>query len=552
MKLSTNVEKYGPNVVESLKRRPVGMGARIGFAMVSVISDGDFRRVLKSCAVIVAVMFLSANMVVAAENVWSIEYFNSRKAEWNQLVGATIRLEGRISLLGGGKIRLAKCDMVFQVKETLSRPLGGKRSVELSGQLKREDGKLIFDVEQLRAAPTDVEQFESRTAKLRNPRPDEWYELGDWALHRSRYYDDIDLAEKAEYAYAHGVAAERRAMSADDAEARFVLARKIKNYKLPETQRIELIHEGDWLLWQAALKSETTSRDDWKRLAARLAEDLPGCTQPLTSFPAELTQSYERQPLATYRDAADDGRRKMNRLLYASVILKPIVDAASSDGRNGDAIADQIERDVPEAVTLIEKYRDLKLAWRLSRVTTTTRPEVEQLAEDFRSRKRPDQAKQALTDWLAARESRLREDGPVGLLQLADDYLALLHDEVRAVSLLNEAYKLDPAFSDVADRMKSLGYAWNGTKWIKADLAKPNPDPAPTVDTIAGGIVVGMTAAELRSRLGSPAAASRALTKAGATEVWCYGPPGTSRLVVRLERNDGSPDVRVVAFGNER
>lgn len=508
-------------------------------------------RLLHSMVVLFASL-AHATVSCAAENVWSVEHLNSRKAEWEQLVGPTIRIEGRITLHGKGQLRLAKCDLVFHVNEAQLRSLNGKRTVELAGRLKKDDGKLSFEVLQVQVVPTDIEQFESRTVKLRNPRPDDWYELGDWAAGRGRFYDDAELTKKAHTAYSNGVKIEWRTLPADDGEARIQLALKAKEYKLPDDQRMEILHEGYRLLWQAALKMEKPDPAVWSQLATRLANDLPGSTQPLPQFPAELKQRYEQQALTVYRESPEATRQQLHRLFYASVVLKPIVLEAAVDGRDGNVIADRIDRAVPEEHALAEKYREAKLAWRLARAATATRQEIEQLANDYRSRQLPVLARQALQTWLQAREGRMREDGSTGLMQLAEDYLALLRDETKAASLLKEAYKLDPAFEDVTRKLESLGYKLDRGAWMKEVAAKPAADSPKSETSSAGGLAVGMTASALRTLMGRPSSTGRAITNTGLIEVWSYGTLGTSRLIVHLERTGPTGESKVIEFGNER
>ena len=492
-----------------------------------------------------------APLTLAAESVWSVESLNSRKADWEQLIGPTIRLEGRITLHGKGQLRLAKCELVFHATEAQLRALSGKRTVELAGKFKKDDGKLSFEVAQIQVLPTEVEQFVSRTVKLRNPRPGDWYELGDWAAGRGRFYEDAELSKKALTAYANGVKLEWRALPADDGEARIRLAHKVQEYKLPDEQRMEILHEGYWQLWQKALKAKQPEPAVWLQLAARLADDLPGGTLPLPQFPAELKRRYEQQALTLYRESPEATRQQLHRLFYAAVVLKPIVLEAAADGRDGNVIADRIELAVPEEKALAEKYRDAKLTWRLARAATATRQEIEQLANDFRSRQQPVPARQALQTWLQAREGRMREDGSTGLLLLAEDHLALLRDETKAATLLKEAHKLDPAFEDVVRKLESLGYKLDRGAWTKEVANKPVGDPPKPDAMSTGGIAVGMTASALKSRM-PPDSISRAITSMGLIEVWCYGTRGTSRLIVHLERTGPTGEAKVIEFGNER
>lgn len=503
-------------------------------------------------SVIVLVLWSLAMTAHAADSSWSVPYFNSRKAEWDQLAGASLRIEGRISLLGSGQMRLSKCEVPIHADEALIRSLQGKKHVEISGQLKKENGKFQFHADRIKVLPTDVEEFESRSSRLRNSKASEWYELGDWAAERSQYYDDVELDKKSHSAYDKGVAAEWRELKADDAEGRFQLAQKITTYKLAETRRMELMHEGNRILCSAFLRAKPDV-DAATKLLAKLAKDLPGSAKALKEYPADLKKRYEQEPLGVYHDSTDDVRSQLHRLLYASVVIKSILDDATRSGSNGDLIADRLEKDVPEAKELIQQYRAQKLAWRVEQSESATRAEIEQLATDLRAVQQADQARMVLTKWLKGRESRLREDGPLGLLQLADEYLALLQDEPKAVSFLVEANRIDPLFDNVSNKLTSLGYEKSGGLWVKSTGQKPvvpMPDPQQFIPT---AIAIGMNATTARLAMGGrPTSVARFVAKGKTSEVWSYGQPGTSRLVIRLETATVPPELRVVDISSER
>ena len=488
----------------------------------------------------------------AADNVWSVEFLNSRKAEWEQLVGPAVRVEGRVALHGKGNLRLAKCELNFRVTESQLRLLNNKKTIEISGRFKREEGKVWFEVAQIQAIPSDLEQFESRSSKLRNPRPAEWYELGDWAVERSRFYDDAELAKRGAAAYAQGLKAEWRLLPADDGEARLKLAVQAKEYKFPDDQRMELLHEGYRQLWLAASKVEQPTAESWRQLAARLAKDLPGCTEALPEYPAELKKRYDSEPLTVYRESPPETRRQLHRMFYAAIVLKPILSEAATDGRDGHLIAERIEQTIPEEQTLAEKSRAARLAWRLARVASITRQEAEQLASDYRTRQQPADATLALQTWLKSREPRMREDGSHSLLEHAEEYLELLKDEDKAASLLKEAYKLDPKFEDVTRRLSSLGYKLDRGAWTKNGGSTP-PTNRPVSETTApGGVSIGMTASALRANMGArPDSISRAITKSGVIEIWNYGDIGSARLTFHLERT-GRGESKVIEFINGR
>ena len=316
------------------------------------------RNVLVGLMLVVPFVFMTESR--AADGVWSTEFFNSRKSEWDQLIGATIRIEGRVSLAGGTQLRLSKCEVPFSASEALIRPLQGKKAVEITGRLKKDNGKLQFEVDRIQLLQTDMEQYESRNSKLRNPKSPELYALGDWATERSRFYEDIELAKKALSTYDRAITAEWRSLDADNADGRFQLAQKITQYKLSDSRRMELMHEGARILWTAAMKAKPADKELWTKLASKLAADFPGSDKKLETFPEELKGRYEKEPLPVYRDSPDIVRPQLHRIFYAAVLTKQIQDDAAQDGLNGDLIAERLEQQVPEAKQLAEEYRAKK------------------------------------------------------------------------------------------------------------------------------------------------------------------------------------------------
>ena len=101
-------------------------------------------------------------------------------------------------------------------------------------------------------------------------------------------------------------------------------------------------------------------------------------------------------------------------------------------------------------------------------------------------------------------------------------------------------------------RLESLGYKLDRGTWSKEVATKPAGDLPKPETTSLGGIVVGMKASALRSLMGRPGSTGRAITSTGIVEVWSYGTPGTSRLIVHLEQAGPTGEAKVIEFGNER
>lgn len=484
----------------------------------------------------------------AADNVWSVQKLNDSKP-WDRFIDSpiAIHVEGRIGNFGGGQLRLQRCDVKFTVDNAKLRSVQPKSTVQVTGRFKKDNGKLEFIVEDVKVIQGYVEQFESRVLKLKRGTASEWMELGDWAAKLGKFYDDAELTAKGNFAYGKAVDVEYEALKGTDAEGRFALAKKVEELKLSPRRRLELVHEGLRIEWQNLQKAETPDPAAWEKFATNLSTVLEGTTEPLTKISRDLKDAYEQDPVATYRKASDDVRKQLHRLFFVGITRKRLLEGASADGRDGESIAEQMEQLIPEETELAEEQRVAFLSYRIANVATATRPEVESLAAALRERGRNEAAKQALVQWIKSHELRLKGDGVVGLMRLADEYLTLLNQESVAVEYLADAHRIDPGFEDVKNKLASLGYQWQKSRWMKVDATQPQPTAMPAQSPT--GIVKDMTATDLRKLLGQPGSLSRAVTSRGITEIWSFGPVGGSRLVVRLEQKgrDTEPKVQDVA-----
>jgi hypothetical protein len=493
-----------------------------------------------------------AGTAFGADNVWSVQTLNDNKP-WDKFVESAIpiRIEGRIGNSGSGQLRLQRCDAKFTIDAAKLRSVAPKSTVEITGRFKKDAGKLEFAIDDLKVVPSYADQYESRVAKFKRATVSDWMELGDWAAKLAHFYDDDDLQKRTIAAYTKAVDVEYDSLKATDAEGRFSLARKVDDLKLSPRRRMEFVHEGLRIQWQALQKAEPLDLSAWEKFAKGLADHLSGTIEPLTKVTRDLKENYDQDPIITYRKANDDQRIQLHRLFSVAVTRKRLMQSAAMDGSNGDKIADQIEQLIPEESALADEQRLKRLDYRVANINNATRVEAESVATALRERGKNDVAKKMLTQWIKSHEVRLKGDGVVGLLQLADEYLSLLNDEAVAVEYLSDAYRMDPTFEDVKARLTSLGYQWRKSRWMKGDAGRSDVSSV-TAPQSPTGIERGMSANDLRKLLGQPGSLSRAITARGITEVWSFGPPGASRLVVRLEQIGLKADLKVTAATNTK
>jgi hypothetical protein len=496
---------------------------------------------------------VTGSTLAAAEAVWSIEKLNAAQANWSQLVGTPLRVEGRVSSQIGGQIRFVKCDLTFRLAADLDRKLNAAKNLEVLGRLQRDGGKVAFEVSDFKALPTDREQFQSREAALRNPAPNELYELGGWAVQRGTFYNDKELIDLGKGCEQRGLNLELRDLSHDDVEGRFQLAEKAVTLQLPRSLVDEIRHEAcrHWL--KRILKSPPPDREAFASLEAKVKSLFPDALKPLKAWPTDLTRNYGVDPQETYRQADSNQRQVLNRLLGADVQWQRILSQAADDGSNGAEIADQIDELVPERHAFAEQFRERALRLRMKGIDTAPRAAALELAAAFRIRQQADLAQETLKKWLVAKERRQRPQEAPQFVELAEDYLALVGDEPKAVALLSEAHRLEPQSADVLQRFAMLGYSFDGVRWKKATAADPpampNATSSPPGD-IRTLLEIGMTAAELEQLFGGrPTVKTVMRSAAGIDEIHIYGRAGEgSRMIIQLRRGPGNAQPVVTRF----
>jgi len=481
----------------------------------------------------------------AAGKVLSVEEFNELKGEWPELLGRHLRIEGRYALMGRNLLRFKNCDLSFRSRKDLPKLTGRSRTVEVSGRLTREDGKLFFLIEELFELPTDLERLRQQRSRLDPAKADEWYQLATWAEQRAKFYQDAELAQEARKLYRDGLRIERSRLREGDPRALFALAEKAAGFGLDQSVQLSLIHEACVLLWRQAQRRDDAN--SLRQLASTVAEKLPGAKTPLTEPVDGLRKRYLAAPLPTYEKADASTRQTLHRILHNEILLAAILKQAAPDGRNGLEIADQIETQLPEYRETATAFRQKGVAYRAAHIATASRSEMLELVELFKKQNQPERARVLILRWLQAREKVLRQDGPDGLRQLAREYETLLQDTKTAVKLLVEAYRLSQEAPEIAKELERRGYRRAGQRWVTLEEFAKTPEGRIVQAMREGRVVEGMTAEQVRKTLGAPSFVARAATDGVFAEVWVYGENRGSRLAIHLSRPLSSRELKVTA-----
>lgn len=483
-------------------------------------------------AFIIVVCALSP--VAASAATLSMQEFLQLEPQWADLAAKneSLRVEGRIESASPKLMKMRRCPLEFRPAQDtfpeIRRPNG---RIEVTGLLQRRGTELVFAVTELREVPDDVQTYALKQSALDAGDPNDWYELARWAEQRGTFYSDNALLERATAARRQGLSLERQA-AADDPAALAALAKKAAGFALPEIDE-ELRHEALRLRFER-LRNEPKS--EFGSLIDDIRRSLPGAETPLDEWPADVAARYAGEPLAVYNRADAALRPVLDRIFLAEVQLLEIERSADPAGANGDDIADRIQLVLPERRDLADRYREREIAWRLDHITSATRAEALDLASRLEASDRADQAKQALTRWLVARETAQRADGPAGLVGVAEDYIAVLGDKANAARLLLEALKASPESKTIPEKLRQIGYVQHDGEWITKEEADARP-VEPTVQAMREGRVINnMTAEQVRKTLGAPDRVARAASTTQIHEAWIYGTAGRSGLVVHFLR----------------
>ncbi|MSR59163.1 MAG: hypothetical protein EXS05_16230 [Planctomycetaceae bacterium] len=479
----------------------------------------------------------------------SVQQLNEKVDQWRisrkDPPAVRFQIEGRGVTLGRNRVQFKNCKLSFESEAELPDMTRRNGNLEVTGTVLRDSKNSVFSVRihAVRELPPDLETFIERRREIRGKPADLWYKLGDWAAQRGKFYSDHELTARSEEAYMQALDIERQALPRDDAAALFALAEKSRRVRLPENLSQQLVHEGVLISWRSSRKATGPALVD---LLKSIAERLPGSTEPLPSLPADVQKEYLAKPRETY-DAADAAKRRtLHRLLYVDVALRSIAADLAADGSNGFVVAEQLDKLVPEQHALAETWRGKALAAKAKEVDTLSKTEMLALTRQYQDRKQPEAALQLIESWLTLRFQRLEPDDTEGLIQLSDEYRALLKRNESADRLLKDAWSRNRDATDIAERLQQAGYKLFEGTWMTDTEYVARPEGQMEQAIRAGRVDTGMTASQVRRSLGEPQRLARSATSGQINEVWTYDQSTASKLVVRFKRNRRQSELTVV------
>lgn len=508
-------------------------------------------------ALFIAFVMSTSATAYAQSTAQPLEKFLELKSKWKDLVGTSYRLEGRYSLLGKNLLKFKNCSLSFRSTKDFPALSGRSRTIEVFGRLAKSNGQIYFAVSRLKELPSDSATLKIMQAKLKDPAPQDWYQLAEWARKRATFYKDDQLTKQADATYLIGIQIERNAIKKDSFANLFALSEKVKSFALPDRLRMQYVHEAFCVDWLTA--RQTANAKALADLKTRVLQHLPNSTQPFKGPNKADAKKYVDGPILYYHDANDMVRLELHRILYVEIVKQLILSKVSANGSNGTMIAGQLDEQIPELHELAETYRDKELDYRLSRVATATRDEMFQLVANFRKRKRPGKANETVLTWLESFETSKRKEGTGGLIEISNEYLNLasknyLEEEYsrdHSRRVLQDADRMDPNSVDVAKGMKRLGYIKYNGRWTKESEVPAGAIDKAAIAMAKGGNIVGMTLEQARASGLLPGAPDRIIRIVSADKIfiiWVYINPDKSRDSIQFVRDKSRGETKVVGI----
>jgi len=492
-------------------------------------------------------LMLCQTTILAADR--SIEYFVSQRDQWQKVIGVTQTLEGRISTFNSKSVRFRNCPIPFHFAGKIPKLDSTVQNVEVTGELSRESGRIIFMVKSLRKMPTDKEHFVREETKIDRAKPREWYALANWAKQRADFYKDEELTQKALAAYKNGIDADYRQLRVKQPDSLLKLADRAQQYELDPLISEALRHEALVLEWQQLKKQKNPDRG---ALNSKLLKYFPTAKTPQKKDNPESRKAYLKNQNEVFQQADKQKRQPLVRWFYSELLLEEILNKLAAGGSNGFEIAALIKKQLPERTDLIGQYQNMQLDFDFNRLDELPRQYVLDLSEEYKQRGNQKKAKQTLTNWLANRQKKLEANDADGRVGLARDLLEIVDDKATAEKVLLQAWKLNPKSTETAALLGRMGFMLQKDKWLTPKQVKEYRDDPIRKAIRNGTVVVGMNRAQVKKALGAPTQIGRSISGGKINELWIYGEASNQGLIIQLDRKQRSKEFKVVRVKNSQ
>ncbi len=443
-------------------------------------------------------------------------------------------------------------------------------AVRIRGILQHKEGRWWVDVSAYEPQPADLDRLNREVAILSSSKADvekraAW---ARWAERRAEVFDDKALLNRAKEVEADALRAESdRPPLVNPAAFWLALADRARARKIPEPEPSAQAHRG----FRAALTS-TKTVDELKSLIAGIERVLPDAKQPLAN-PVDVSRwdrPYANAPADAYRRAPAEARRVFDHRLWADAKQRELEWRAQESPDWLLSLAEEAGKVLPDRPELATGFLQRGLLSAEARVGSLRQSEVDSLAKLYREQLRqPEKAKELYRAWLNdQRDHRLSPRDAEGRIALAEQYETLLDDRNSALSLLRDAWTVDPESREVADAFRRRGFRKIKGEWVEGGASKAAQEPSttqadaseeaspPAVAVVAPTAPVearsdslrGSSREEVRIRMGGrPNRKIWVASQGQLMEQWIYYGPRLNQYVNILHR-PGDPQPRVASY----
>ncbi len=366
------------------------------------------------------------------------------------------------------ELQLRRTNVTFLVPGKL--PWKSKPAAALvHGVLRRDGGRLVCDVTEVKAMAGDLDRLENGVKGLSARDAQTRQAWARWASKRAREFKDEALLKRAREVEAEAFRIETamKRLGVDAPSEWLAMAKDARRRRVPEPEPAALAHRA----LRAKLKAATEvaeARGD----RTRDREILSGGRERAGAARANVArwdELYAKDPAGAYRDAPENARKAFDRRLWADANERLIDTQTTGDLGAALARAERATTLLPEKKELASRLIEKAVGLARKNLAMLRQPELKELAEVMRSKlNRPDEAVAVTREWLEFRKNRLSDTDALATLSLAMHYEEMLGDTVTAVELLRRAWRIDPNSKEIAEAFRSRGYRKVENEWVES------------------------------------------------------------------------------------
>ncbi|MFI5455872.1 MAG: hypothetical protein ACHRXM_10515 [Isosphaerales bacterium] len=477
------------------------------------------------------------------------------------LIGREVAVDDRVSYYvprngtEADELQLKRTPITFLVPRRLRPPSPSRMiSAQVHGVLKRDGGRLVCEVTDLKPVAGDLDRLERGLSSLTAKDFERRKQWARWAERRAKDFKDEALMKRARVLEGDAlrIEADMKRLGVDAPQEWLAMAQEARRRQVPEPEPSALGHRA-----LRAKLAGATSAADLQALIQVIASFFKNAPTDRESGQVNLARweaLYEEDAAATYRKAPPEVRKGLDRRLWAEATVRFLELQTTQDIQSTLDLAERAATMLPEKPDLPARLIAKAVGAARQNLGALRQAQVKALAGVLRDRqKQPGEALDVLRDWLKIQRDRLSDTDAEGLVVLAGRYEELLQDRVTSVELLRKAWRIDPSSKETAEAFRSRGFRKVHDEWVESVQSGDGDSPAGAEKKALPGPagsqgLRGLTPEEVRLKLGGkPDRVSFLGSRGQLIEQWIYRIDTKRVRFVNLLHTPGELKPRVVA-----